>query len=315
MKKIIAAVLLCLLLCGCEEKPQTKTIWVMTSSEFYTDPDFVTKTEFLYDQEGYLRRQTTSYAGGATVELIAAQWDQWGHAVMLYDARYQSTIDSLVSVPQQYLGISSSSFSFASPILLPNCTVRKYDDAGNLLYTATASPGTRLSDGSYAYDNLRYTAIYTYDEDGNMLTHYSPNESGYSTLYRYTYKDGLRTQTQLFRVSNSYSTDLTKLDDSALKRYLANTTVHTYDRNGRQIRTETTSASGSVSTATFEYYTDPDTGNTTCICYQAGGHTTVTVTDEHGNVLRTETDAGNSTIVTTYSYTAIEIPANSPRKS
>lgn len=315
MKKIIAAILLCLLLCGCEEKPQTKTIWVMTSSEFYTDPDFVTKTECLYDQEGYLRRQTTSYAGGATVDLITAKWDQWGHAVMQCDARYQATLDSLVSVPQLYPGISSSSFSFASPILLPNCTVRKYDDAGNLLYTATASPGTRLSDGSFAYDSLRYTAIYTYDEDGNMLTQYSPSENGNSVLCRYTYKDGLLVQTQLFRVSNSYSTDLTQLSDSALKQYLANTTVHTYDRNGRQIRTETTSASGSVSTATYEYYTDPDTGNTTCICYQAGGHTSVTVTDKHGNVLRTETDVSNFTLVTTYTYTAIEIPADSPRKS
>ena len=320
MKRIFAAVLLCLLLCGCANEPKTKTIWLLTSSETYMDPQAVTKTEYVYDSEGYLRKEVLSYSGYIQDQKVVARWDGWGNATMLVSARFLSSsfdqfsglFSSSTAVPE-LIGTGPYYSSYISS--LPNCEVRKYNERGQLMYVATASPGTRLEDGNYAYDSLSYQTVYRYDDTGNMISLYMPNAgSGSALFYTYNYEDGQRTETRTYRIPDSVGLGPEHLSESSLSRHLVETTVHTYDIKGRLLRDTAKSATGSETVITYEYYTDPDTGNTTCIGYRKDGQTRITVTDPHGNVIRTESDTGSDILITTYTYTSIQIPAGSPRQ-
>lgn len=159
-----------------------------------------------------------------------------------------------------------------------------YDEMGNNLSQITAQDGNTLQ-----------SQRYTYDADGNLLSQ-ELEVSGICQRVEYVYEQGRLVK------EISYS-------DGELSQY----ELYYYDDQGRVIKSETRLSNDAVYfTWDYTYSDDGLTTYSTCEKYKLS---TVTVRDEHGNIVRTENiDVGGKS-VTEYTFLAIEIPADTPRKN
>ncbi|MBE6977769.1 MAG: hypothetical protein E7438_03900 [Ruminococcaceae bacterium] len=160
-----------------------------------------------------------------------------------------------------------------------------YDAYGNTASTVRTSNGVVISNEKY-----------TYDADGNILVEERTYRGGDVSSSKRIYENGRLVKTEMYS-----GEELNQID------------VYEYNDQG-QITARKTCTEKGVVLATY-LYTYSDDGRTTTITNEKWRLSTSTTVDEHGNVIRTESkDAGGGTIIE-YTYIAIEIPENYPRKS
>ena len=158
-----------------------------------------------------------------------------------------------------------------------------YDSNGNILTQTLTQDGELLQE-----------SVYTYNADGQVLTN-RITAPGLLQETRYTYENGLETRQEIYtngELSSVHSTS--------------------YDDQGRIIGFISASPDGTV----VDSYTC--TWSEDGLVYTMAGDTAVHVItkDEHGNILRQEStyiSMGYSYIIQ-YTYKAIEVRADSPRK-
>ena len=212
-------------------------------------------------------------------------------------------------------------------------TAYVYDDAGNITKVIMAQNGTsqeydaecdtygRLVTMKATQDGHEYIFAYTYTEDGRNLSMtltmdgqvyqtstYTYDAQGRKTSYQIQIPDMLDQRTEYVYEQDRLVKEML-YNDGALRQY----EQYYYDDQGRICKSETRMPNDSVySTWDYTYSADGLTTTKTCERYKL---TNVTVRDEHGNIIRTEQIDTGATIVTEYTYMAIEIPVDTPRYS
>lgn len=159
-----------------------------------------------------------------------------------------------------------------------------YDPYGNLTLERQLTNG-----------DLHWMQEWIYDADGKLrsmvIESYVEN-----TTYAYVYENGVIVQEI---IASNLRDEVTVYDQ-----------VEEYDEQGRRIK-QTRYQNGAV-VQTYQYTYSED-GLTTYT--QFNGITIAETVDEHGNLVRYEQSSRSSTLLYEYTYQAIQIPVDNPRRN
>lgn len=212
-------------------------------------------------------------------------------------------------------------------------TINEYDDAGCLVsstrkqggesftFTAENDEYGRVLRTVCEYGGSLMTMDYTYDDDGNLLSKTTMQDGVVFQTECNTYdeqgnlltREMTYSQTETNRMVYHYEQGKLVKEERYNNGKLSEYELYFYDESGNVTSRETRLENDALwATSQYSYSED---GLTTYVDCQKYRLQTVTVKDAAGNVIRTESiDVGGAT-VHEYTYLAIQIPADTPRKN
>jgi YD repeat-containing protein len=275
MKQILALIVLVCVLCGCSAGAPG------TGPSETLPPGTVAGTRILYEP---LKTVTVNSDGSVVKTLYTYDGGHLMEQLRYYNDILQNTetvVCDSYGRPIRKTGIQNEKETL---------TELTYDAQGNLL-SSTFS----------VEEEVQLTEEFSYDAVGNPLVHIQTNTLlGTVLRTEYRYRDGKLEAEEAYTNDSLYSrAEYAYGADGALS------SVTNYGPEGQLLGRQT-------------YATDAEKRITTATQYDAAGTvigTTVTTRDENGCVIRTEMTYGTATMTSEYSYIAIEVDPDTPRRA
>lgn len=210
----------------------------------------------------------------------------------------------------------------------------EYDDAGRLVcskqadahgntltFMAEHDEHGRVSQMNCEYDGGLLKIDYTYDNAGNTLTKITTQDGVTLQAEQYTYdsQGNVLTQTMEYAGAEKHHTvfhyEQGRLVKEEIYRNNALAQYELYFYDGAGIVTSSEIHMENDALWATNVYTYSDDGLTTYVDCEKYRLQSITVKDAAGNLLRTESvDVGGAT-VNEYTYLAVQIPVDTPRKN
>ena len=283
-----------------EETRTYQGAWTTPLTVTYTREGFTSTVERTFDENGHVL--TKHYSDSD---------DSWNTTVNTYDENGNQLTEKYTS-------------SGGSDTLLTNT----YDENGQLIHAVTLNRGVKTREVTHKYDEKgrviqdyvwRYepssdftsasTTDFTYDENGNTLTQYQHDLSGYWSKTESTYTADNKLLTERFKDSDGYITAKENVYDengfliAGTETYGGSTYTYAYENHtgGRWLRKTVTNPDGQVETTTRSFSGAGLLEQT--VTYADGTTEREVRTYDHAGNLLTYTAYYNDTVSSTCSYT------------
>jgi len=293
MKKLLALLLalsLLALLPGCTQPAEPEVKYFPLEVTHEMAPDYVLKYVYHYNED-WIQTGMTTYLNGELNQEVTYELDLENNQIL----------KSIATAPDG----ATAEIEYR----------HTYDKNGNVLLTE-----------QYAEGILALSTEYTYDSQGNRITHTQKNPSnGITTILTYDADGNILTNESIIEAVGERPASRAWMENTYDKNgnliqsvnYYNNgeahkTSVMEYDSQGRKIRETTTDTYEGVERldSVREYTYDGKTEIE--LVYDANGNLQITGTrtyDNAGNLLSSESVSEYSTQRSTYTYQKVEIPA------